>query len=86
MRRLSDLLMHGGHALLCLNAPELGVAFLQDQMQALAPDLTFVKRLANPAVFADVSTDRALKVLVYRAADGPGAPVDLKVSEYFTPA
>jgi 23S rRNA (cytosine1962-C5)-methyltransferase len=67
LRRLPDLLMPGGHALLCLNAPELGVAFLQDQMQALAGELAFVQRLANPAAFADVSMERALKVLVYRA-------------------
>ncbi len=69
MRRLPDLLEVGGHAVLCLNAPELGVAFLQDQMQELAPDLAFVQRVANPPVFADVSADRSLKVLVYR---GPG--------------
>jgi 23S rRNA (cytosine1962-C5)-methyltransferase len=67
MRRLPDLLMHGGHVLLCLNAPELGVAFLQDQMRELAPGLEYVERVANPAVFADVSEERALKVLVYRA-------------------
>jgi len=67
MRRLPDLLQPGGHALLCLNAPELGMAFLQDQMQALAPDLAFVQRVPNPPVFADVSEDRSLKVLVYRA-------------------
>jgi 23S rRNA (cytosine1962-C5)-methyltransferase len=69
MRRLPDLLAPGGHALLCLNAPELGVAFLQDQMQALAPELVFAERVANPPVFADVSADRSLKVLVYRAPD-----------------
>lgn len=69
MRRLPDLLMPGGHALLCLNAPELGSAFLQDQMRELAPDLAFVERVANPAAFADVSEERALKVLVYRAAN-----------------
>jgi 23S rRNA (cytosine1962-C5)-methyltransferase len=68
MRRLPELLAPDGHALLCLNAPELGVAFLQDQMRELAPELTFVERVANPAVFADVSADRSLKVLVYRAA------------------
>lgn len=67
MRRLPDLLARGGHALLCLNAPELGVAFLQEPMQALAPQLSFVQRLTNPAVFDDVSADRALKVLVYRS-------------------
>ncbi len=67
MRRLPDLLAPGGHALLCLNAPELGLAFLQDQMRELAPDLAFVERVANPAVFADVDEERALKVLVYQA-------------------
>jgi 23S rRNA (cytosine1962-C5)-methyltransferase len=69
MRRLPELLAPGGHALLCLNAPELGPAFLQDQMQALAPELRFVQRLANPPVFADVSAERSLKVLVYQAPD-----------------
>ena len=67
MRRLPDLLAPGGIVLLCLNAPELGVDFLQSQMHELAPELAFVERVANPAVFADVSPDRALKVLVYRA-------------------
>lgn len=71
MRRLPDLLAPGGHALLCLNAPELGVDFLQTQMRELAPDLTFVERVANPAVFADVDVQRALKVLVYRAPELP---------------
>ena len=69
MRRLPELLAPGGHALLCLNAPELGLAFLQDQMQELAPELTFAQRVANPAVFADVSPERSLKVLVYKAPD-----------------
>jgi 23S rRNA (cytosine1962-C5)-methyltransferase len=67
LRRLPDLLDNGGHALLCLNAPELGSAFLQDQMRELAPDLRFVQRLDNPPVFADVAPERALKVLVYQA-------------------
>jgi 23S rRNA (cytosine1962-C5)-methyltransferase len=66
MRRLPELLAPGGHALLCLNAPELGLAFLQDQMQALAPELKFVQRVPNPAVFADVSPERSLKVLAYQ--------------------
>ncbi|MBC7700476.1 class I SAM-dependent methyltransferase [Aquabacterium sp.] len=67
MRRLPDLLAPDGHALLCLNSPRHSVAFLQDQMKELAPDLSFVERVANPAVYADVSRDRALKVLVYKA-------------------
>lgn len=67
MRRLPDLLAPDGHALLCLNAPELGLDFLQAQMAELAPELVFVERVSNPAVFADVDAERALKVLVYRA-------------------
>ncbi len=69
MRRLPDLLAPGGRVLLCLNAPELGVAFLQDQMRELAPALQYVERVANPVAFADVDAQRSLKVLVYRAAD-----------------
>jgi 23S rRNA (cytosine1962-C5)-methyltransferase len=65
MRRLPDLLAPNGHALLCLNAPELNAAFLQDQMKELAPELSFEGRIANPAAFADVDEARALKVLVY---------------------
>jgi len=67
MRRLPELLAPGGQALLCLNTPKLGMAFLQEQMQALAPELAFRQRLANPAAFADISAERALKVLVYQA-------------------
>jgi 23S rRNA (cytosine1962-C5)-methyltransferase len=67
MRRLPELLAPGGHALLCLNAPELGLAFLQDQMHEMAPELAFVQRVANPDTFADVSVERSLKVLVYQA-------------------
>lgn len=67
MRRLPELMAPGGHALLCLNAPELGPEFLKEQMEVLAPSLTFVERLANPASFADAAPERALKVLVYRA-------------------
>ncbi|KAB2963486.1 MAG: SAM-dependent methyltransferase [Zoogloea sp.] len=67
MRRLPDLLAPGGYALLCLNSPKLGVAFLQEQMQAIAPQLEFEQRIANPPAFADVSDERSLKVLVYKA-------------------
>ena len=70
MRRLPDLLAPGGRALLCLNAPELSTAFLREQMQALAPELRFIERVANPAAFADQDLERALKVLVYAAPGG----------------
>ncbi|MBS3995868.1 MAG: class I SAM-dependent methyltransferase, partial [Hydrogenophaga sp.] len=66
VRRLPDLLRPGGHALLCLNAPEIPEAFLHELLAAHAPELEMVQRLPNPAAFADVSPDRALKVLVAR--------------------
>jgi len=69
IRRLPDLLAPGGHALLCLNAPELGMDFVHQQVAELAPELHFVARVANPMVFADVEEGRALKVAVYRIRD-----------------
>ena len=66
MRRLPELLAPGGHALLCLNAPELGIGFLLEQMTQQAPGLTFVERLSNPAAFEDIDAERALKVGVWR--------------------
>jgi len=70
MRRLPDLLAPSGRALLCLNTPKLGPAFLQEQMHELAPGLVFERRLPNPPAFADVSEERALKVLVYATPAG----------------
>lgn len=67
VRRLPDLLMPGGHAMLCLNSPKLGPAFLQDLVAAEAPELIFEGRLPNPPAFVDVAPDRALKVLLYRS-------------------
>lgn len=73
VRRLPDLLAPGGHALLALNAPELGPGFVHDLVRAHAPALAFVERLANPAAFADIAPDRALKVLIYRRPAEPAA-------------
>jgi len=68
IRRLPDLLEPQGHVLLCLNAPELDAQFLHSQVAEAAPSLKFVERLANPAAFADVDTEKSLKVLHYQKA------------------
>jgi len=73
LRRLPDLLKPGGHALLCLNAPEIPEQHLRDLLAAQAPEMEVLQRLPNPDVFADVSSDRALKVLVARLS-GAGFP------------
>lgn len=65
-RRLPALLAPGGQALLCLNAPELGLDFLRGVVEENAPELEFVERVGNPEVFKDVSDERSLKVLEYR--------------------
>ena len=65
VRRLPDLLAPGGQALLCLNSPKRDEAWLRDLVAAEAPALHLVQRLPNPPAFADVSSDRALKVLVF---------------------
>jgi 23S rRNA (cytosine1962-C5)-methyltransferase len=67
VRRLPDLLAPGGHALLCLNTPKLDENFLHGLLRTEAPELSLVQRLPNPAAFADVHSDRALKVLLVRA-------------------
>ena len=44
-----------------------GIVAAHGEANLLAPELALVERLANPPAFADVSPDRALKVLIYRA-------------------
>ena len=66
VRRLPELLAPGGVALLCLNAPEIQSAFLLDLVAAEAPALKWVRRLDNPAVFADVDPERSLKVMLFQ--------------------
>jgi len=67
-RRLPSLLAPGGLALLCLNTPKLGLDFLRDLVTEHAPELEFIEHVPNPATFADVSGDRALKVLAFKLA------------------
>lgn len=67
-RRLPGLLAPGGLALLCLNTPKLGLDFLRDVMAENAPELQWAAQVGNPTAFADVSDDRALKVLAFRQA------------------
>jgi len=65
-RRLPALLAPGGLALLCLNAPELGLDFLRTAVTDSAPELEFLERVPNPTAFADAAEERSLKVAAYR--------------------
>ncbi len=73
VRRLPALLAPGGHALLCLTTPKLDLAFLREVVATEAPGLDWLERLPNPAVFDDISPDRALKVVVCRRRDSDTA-------------
>ncbi|WP_051252680.1 class I SAM-dependent methyltransferase [Ferrimonas kyonanensis] len=66
LRRLPELLTAQGEALLCLNAPELSRAHLQQQVAESAPQLSFVEQLPNPASFPESDPDKGLKVFRYR--------------------
>ncbi|WP_299807462.1 class I SAM-dependent methyltransferase [uncultured Shewanella sp.] len=66
LKRLPELLRDDGDMLLCLNAPELSIEFLMDQVNEYSPSLVFCEQLENPTVFADVDPNKALKVLRYR--------------------
>ena len=66
LKRLPELLTDDGDMLLCLNAPELSIDFLMQQVEEYSPSLVFCEQLANPTVFEDVDPNKALKVLRYR--------------------
>ncbi|WP_394393466.1 class I SAM-dependent methyltransferase [Shewanella woodyi] len=66
LKRLPELLTPEGEVLLCLNAPELGIEFLMEQVKEYSPSLEFVEQIENPSVFLDVDFNKALKVLRYR--------------------
>ena len=66
LKRLPELLAPGGEVLLCLNAPELGIEFLMNQVEEYSANLAFVDQLDNPPAFADIDPNKALKVLRYR--------------------
>jgi len=68
LKRAPELLTCDGEILLCLNAPELSIEYLKQQVEEFSPGLVFVEQLENPAIFADIDKNKALKVLRYKLA------------------
>ncbi len=66
LRRLPELLTEKGEVLACVNSPQVSSDFLIESMKEEAPVLSFVKRLDNPPEFADVDSEAALKVMLFR--------------------
>lgn len=71
IRRLPELMPQGGLVLACLNAPELGDAFLRQAFIENCPGAGFVKRLQSHPDFPDVEPAQQLKLLVYRLPNIP---------------
>ncbi|WP_299788545.1 class I SAM-dependent methyltransferase [uncultured Shewanella sp.] len=68
LKRVPELLTPDGDILLCLNAPELSIEYLKQQVEEFSPTLVFVEQLENPPIFADIDSNKALKVLRYKLA------------------
>ncbi|MCP5214624.1 MAG: class I SAM-dependent methyltransferase [Pseudomonadales bacterium] len=66
VRRLPDMLTQGAEVLFCLNDPARGEVYLKEMVETNADELVFQQRLENPKEFADIDSDRALKVLHYK--------------------
>lgn len=66
VRRLPELLPEGGDILACLNAPELGMDFLQTVFAEQCPECKFIERLMPHPDFPDINPEQQLKLLVFR--------------------
>jgi 23S rRNA (cytosine1962-C5)-methyltransferase len=66
IRRLPELMPHGGLVLSCLNAPELSDEFLKDNFSGQLPQAEFIERLQPHKNFPDLNPTQQLKLLVYK--------------------
>ncbi|WP_261817431.1 class I SAM-dependent methyltransferase [Vibrio gallicus] len=66
LRRLPDLLTESGQVLACANSPAVSSDFVVDAMKVCAPELEYVRRLDNPAEFADIDNEASLKVQLFK--------------------
>jgi len=66
LRRVPQLACDKADLLVCLNAPDLGQAFIQQIMDEQLPNAEFIGVVDNPEVFKEVDSDKGLKVYHYR--------------------
>lgn len=66
LTKLKPALAEGAQLVLCLNSPALGETFLHELVAGVFPQATFVERIANPDVLADINEDASLKVMLYQ--------------------
>ncbi|MBE8717104.1 class I SAM-dependent methyltransferase [Cellvibrio polysaccharolyticus] len=66
IRRIPELMPDGGLVLACLNAPEVGTAFLESAFAEACPGSELITRLEPSADFPDVDAEQQLKLLVFQ--------------------
>lgn len=66
LRRIPELMTAGADILVCLNAPELGEAFITEKMSEACPSCQLVGRLEPHVDFPDVDPDQQLKLFHFR--------------------
>ena len=64
IRQLADLLTDTGQALLCLNSPDLDLAFLKKIITQECPQGTIVGQIDPPDIFINIEPERGLKCLL----------------------
>jgi len=66
LRRIPELMNPGADLLVCLNAPELGQAFICEKMLEVCPSCLLIGRLEPHVDFPDIDPDQQLKLFHFR--------------------
>lgn len=66
LRRIAELSAPDADILVCLNAPELSQAFVEELMATECPDAKLIERLSANPDFPDRDSDRQLKLFHFR--------------------
>jgi len=69
MRRLPELLNKGGHALLCLNSPDLDFTFIIDALAEHCPQAKIIDYIKPPVEFTNIDADKGLKCVLIEMRD-----------------
>ena len=65
LRRLDEFMADNSYLLLCLNAPELNINFILDNMSLYAPNYSFQKTIEPPDIYIDIQ-NKGLKTLIFK--------------------
>jgi len=65
IRRLNTFMAPGSTLMMCLNAPELGRAFLIEQMKELAPAYKLIEEIRPPEVYVEAE-GKGLNILCFK--------------------